>query len=72
MLRKRYDTWCLSVFTDIPEILNIPDISYSPFLFYYNCAITLGKRVLIKTPTKLENYAPAIHGKGRFKNHLSI
>ena len=30
MLRKRYDTWCLSVFTDIPEILNIPDISNIP------------------------------------------
>ena len=27
MLRRRYDIWCLSVFTDIPEILNIQDIS---------------------------------------------
>ena len=81
MLRRRYDIWCLSVFTDIPWILNIPDISNipdiptnleipiipeipiiiqhiwslwfwkgltlevfseSPFLYYYNYAITLG------------------------------
>ena len=30
MLRRRYDIWCLSVFTDIPEILNIQDISNIP------------------------------------------
>ena len=30
MLRRRYDIWCLSVFTDIPEILNIEDISNIP------------------------------------------
>ena len=26
MLRRRYDIWCLSVFTDIPEIINIANI----------------------------------------------
>ena len=50
--------------------------SDSPFLYYYNYAILLGqtrKGVLIKTPIKLGNYAPAIHGKGQVhKQHKHL